>query len=94
MKKGFRLPGRDIKDTAFTTVQACKEECAKTEGCVAFTTAAGTYHKCFLKNKDHAAETANAIAISARMSCYEGKALPSYIIIIKNAKPDSVTPNQ
>ena len=68
------MPGGDIKKIAFTTVQACKEECAKTEGCVAFTTAARTYHKCWLKNKDHAAETADAIAISARMSCYEGKA--------------------
>ena len=67
------MPGGDIKNMAFTTVQACKEECAKTEGCVAFEAAAGTYNRCFLKNKDHAVESANAITISARMSCYEGK---------------------
>ena len=68
------MPGGDIKDIAFTTVQACKEECAKTEGCVAFTTQAGTYNRCYLKNKDHGAESASVTAISARMSCYEGKA--------------------
>ena len=68
------MNGGDIKQVSFTTVQACKEECAKTEGCAAFTTAAGIYNKCLLKNKDHAAESAAAIAISARMSCYEGKA--------------------
>ena len=66
------MSGGDIKRVAFTTVQACKEECAKTEGCVAFTTEAGTYNRCWLKNKDHAAESANAISISVRMSCYEG----------------------
>ena len=62
-----------MKNMAFTTVQACKEECAKTAGCVAFATVAGTNNKCYLKNKDHAAESAVAIAMSARMSCYEGK---------------------
>ena len=67
------MPGGVIKNIAFTTVQACKEECAKTEGCVAFTTAAGTNHRCNLKNQDHGAESANAKTISARMSCYEGK---------------------
>ena len=70
------MPGGVIKKKAFTTVQACKEECAKTEGCVAFRTIAGTYNGCYLKNKDHGAESAyaiaNAIIISARMSCYEG----------------------
>ena len=64
--------GGDIKNITFTTVQACKEECAKTEGCVAFKTKAGTVNQCYLKNKDHAAESAGALAISARMSCYEG----------------------
>ena len=73
-KKGINLPGEDIKTIAFTTVQACKEECAKTEGCTAFTTLAGTYNRCYLKNKDHGAESAYGIAISARMSCYKGKA--------------------
>ena len=68
------MPGGDIiKEIAFTTVQACKEECAKTEGCVAFTTQTGTINKCKLKNKDHGAESAQGVAISARMSCYEGK---------------------
>ena len=57
---------------SFTTVQACKEECAKTEGCVAFSTAAGTDNKCYLKNKDHDAESVKARSISAKMSCYEG----------------------
>ena len=56
---------------AFTTVQACKEECAKTEGCVAFMTAAGTNNQCWLKDKNYGAESANAIFISARMSCYK-----------------------
>ena len=69
-KKGIGLPGGDMKIIAFTTVQACKEECAKTEGCVAFTT--GVSNQCYLKNKDHGAESANAIATSARMSCYAG----------------------
>ena len=64
--------GGDIKEITFTTVQACKEECAKTEGCVAFEAAAGTVNKCRLKNKDHGAEDADATAISARMSCYAG----------------------
>ena len=73
VKKGIVLSGGGIKNVAFTTVQACKEECAKTEGCVAFTTEAGTINRCYLKNKDHAAESSSAIAISARMSCYEGK---------------------
>ena len=66
------MPGGLIKQVSFTTVQACKEECAKTEGCVAFTTAAGTQNKCRLKNKDHGAESAGATAISVRMSCYAG----------------------
>ena len=67
------MPGGDIKNIAFTTVQACMEECAKTEGCVGFEAAAGTYNKCYLKNQDHGAENASEVAISARMSCYEGK---------------------
>ena len=71
-KKGINLSSKPIKAVPFTTVQACKEECTKTEGCVAFTTVAGTSNKCHLKRKDHAAEAPNAIAISARMSCYEG----------------------
>ena len=66
------MPGTNIKSIAFTTVQACKEECAKTEGCVAFTTTAGTNNGCYLKNKDHGAEIVAEITISARMSCYEG----------------------
>ena len=68
-KKGMDLAGGDIKTIAFTTVQACKEECAKTDGCAAFTTSAGTINKCHLKNKDHRAESASARAISVRMSC-------------------------
>ena len=72
LKRGLDLSGGDLKSVAFTTLEECKEECAKTEGCVAFTTVAGTTNLCFLKNKDHAAESANATAISARMSCYEG----------------------
>ena len=74
-KKGVGLPGGDIKQVSFTTVQACKEECAKTEGCVAFTTVAGTYNQslqCLLKHKNHGVESAHAIATSVRMSCYEG----------------------
>ena len=72
MKKGIGLTGGGIKNIAFTTVQACKEECAKTEGCVAFSTAAGTDNKCYLKNKDHDAESVKARSISAKMRCYEG----------------------
>ena len=75
-KKGIDLYYGNIKNISFTTVQDCKEECAKTEGCVAFTTDAGTVNKCFLKNKTHAAESASATAISARMSCYEGNIEP------------------
>ena len=71
-RKGFNLGVGNIKSVTFTTVQACKEECAKTEGCVAFTTVAGTYNKCYLKKKTHAAETANVLTISSFMSC-EGK---------------------
>ena len=33
-------------------------------------------NKCFLKNKDHRAESAHAYSTSARMSCYEGRHLP------------------
>ena len=79
MKKDIAYRGGDIKEVTFTTVQACKEECAKTEGCVAFTTVAGTYNKCGLKNKDHAAEIAHLTAISARMSCYEGIGLLNFL---------------
>ena len=72
LKRGLDMSGGDLKSVAFTTLEACREECAKTEGCVAFTTKAGTTNLCYLKNKDHAAESAGALAISARMSCYEG----------------------
>ena len=72
-KKEINLYGGDIKQVSFTTVEACKEDCAKTEGCVSFTTEAGENNKCWLKNKDHAGESAKAIAVSVRMSCYEGK---------------------
>ena len=72
LKKGIDLLDGTINMVSFTTVQACREECAKTEGCVAFTTAAGTYNTCYLKNKDHGAESPNTATISARMSCYEG----------------------
>ena len=72
LKNGFALNGGFIKNMAFTTVQACKEECAKTEGCVAFTTKAGAFNKCNLKNESHAAERVFSTAISARMSCYQG----------------------
>ena len=40
---------------------------------MAFTTAAGTVNKCWLKNKGHNSESAVTTAISARMSCYEGE---------------------
>ena len=72
MKKDIAYRGGDIKEVTFTTVEACKEECAKTEGCVAFTTVAGTYNKCGLKKESHAAESGMSTAISARMSCYKG----------------------
>ena len=71
-KRGIGLPGGLIKQVSFTTVQACKEECAKTEECAAFVTSPGRQNKCRLKNKDHGVERAEATAISARMSCYEG----------------------
>ena len=72
LKTGIVLIGGDIKSTTFTTVQACKEECAKTEGCVTFTILAGTQNQCYLKNRNHGVESAHAIATSARMSCYAG----------------------
>ena len=72
--KGFSMSGGDIGNKAFTTVQACKEYCAMTEGCVAFVTTAGTENKCWLKNKQHGIEVANPIGISVRMNCdAEGK---------------------
>ena len=72
-KEAINLNRGDIKNVTYTTIEACKEECAKTEGCVAFTTEAGTINICWIKNKDHAVEAAaNEIATSARMSCYEG----------------------
>ena len=66
--------GGDIKKVTFTTVQACKDECAKTEGCVAFTTVmqAWKYNLCHIKNSNHAAESADSTTTSARMSCYKG----------------------
>ena len=70
-KKGFSLPGGEIKSIPFTTIEACKEECAKTEGCVAFNTVAGTWNRCYLKNKDHGAENDAPKSISVRMSCYK-----------------------
>ena len=70
-KKGFSLPGGEIKSIPFTTIEACKEECAKTEGCVAFNTVAGTWNRCYLKNKDHGTETDAPKSISVRMSCYK-----------------------
>ena len=72
-KKGIALPGGDIKHVSFTTVQACKEECAKTKGCVAFETLAGTENKCYIKNEAHAEEKSNPTSTSARMSCYKYK---------------------
>ena len=70
-KKGFSLPGGEIKSIPFTTIEACKEECAKTEGCVAFNTVAGIDNRCYLKNKDHGAESKASKSISVRMSCYK-----------------------
>lgn len=63
----------DIMTTPFTTVEACKEDCANKEGCVAFSTAAATDNGCHLRNKEHHEEGPFAITISVRMSCYEGK---------------------
>ena len=93
MKKDINLGSMNIKHIFVTTVHACKEECAKTEGCVAFVTLAGSYnnyYSCWLKNKTQGAEVAYLGTSTARMSCYEGKAN----IIIKNTKPNLVTPNQ
>ena len=69
LKKGIRLKAGAIKWLSYTTNQACKEECGKTKGCVAFSTVA---EQCRLKNKTHEAETSTKEVISARMSCYEG----------------------
>ena len=67
-KTNINLSGGIIEVVALTTFIACKEKCARTEGCVAFTTKDG---ECRLRNKTHAAESDDAQAISARMSCYE-----------------------
>ena len=75
LKKEIDLLGGTINMVSSTTVQACKEECAKTEGCVAFSTST-SHNLCYLKNKDHGAESADTATISARMSCYEGIDLP------------------
>ena len=78
------MSGGDIGNETFTTVQACKEYCATTEGCVAFVTTAGTENRCWLKNKQHGIEVANPIGISVRMNCdAEGKPMsPIYFITV------------
>ena len=70
------MPVGNIKNIAFTSVGGCKEECAKTEGCVAFSIGFKFLGglRCWLKNKDHGAESASSGTSTARMSCYEGKA--------------------
>ena len=72
IKQGISLKNGDMKNVPFTTIPACKEECAKTEGCVAFGMSTLS-NKCYIKNKDHAAEAATATSTSARMSCTKGK---------------------
>ena len=72
LKKGIELRGGDIKNITFTTAGKCREECEKMSDCVAFSTYAGEENKCVLKNQTHGEETTNGLAMSARMSCYEG----------------------
>ena len=73
LKKGIGLKtSGGIKSTPFTTIEACKDECAKTEKCVAFSTSAGTVNLCRLKNKYCGTEKAGGTKISAFMSCYAG----------------------
>ena len=80
LKRGLDMTGGDMKSVAFTTLEACKEECAKTEGCVAFTTEAGTNNKCYLKNQSYDAEVSGGERyISASMNCYAGTS--PYILI-------------
>ena len=71
MRKNLDLNGGIIKNMAFTTVQACKEECAATEACVAFVIQESNI--CYTKHKGHAAESTNSRMTSARMSCFEGR---------------------
>ena len=84
------MSGGDIGNKTFTTVQACKEYCAMTEGCVAFVTTAGTENRCWLKNKQHGIEVANPIGISVRMNCdAEGKPMsPIYFICALHPTPE------
>ena len=70
-KQGVALIGGNIKSMPFTTLTACEEECARTDGCVAFTKS--STNTCNIKNKDHAAEVADAATTSVRMSCTKGK---------------------
>ena len=69
-KQGIALIGGDIKSMPFTTLTACEEECARTDGCVAFETSPT---KCYIKNKEHAVEVASAASTSVRMSCTKGE---------------------
>ena len=73
MKKGINLSGGDIKNIIFTTIAKCKDECKKSDGCVAFVTKAGTDNKCYLKSKDHGEESSDSISISSRLACYVGE---------------------
>ena len=68
LKKGIDVRSDYITKIAFTTVEACKEKCAKTEGCANFVTAAGTDNHCYLKEDGD--EEPNALTIVGRMSCF------------------------
>ena len=64
--------GGDIDKVSPSSVKACKELCEKTTDCTAFVYYAGDKDECVTKNKWHGDETENAIATTARMSCFEG----------------------
>ena len=81
-KRGIDFSGGLIKLFGFTTLQACQEECAKTDRCVAFEAIAGAINECRLKDKNHGADTTNALAISAKMRCYEGMMIAGIYHII------------
>ena len=69
-KKGFKFLGDSFKSSLFSTVDDCRADCVQTEGCVAFSTRAGTENKCLLFKSDTSLEeAADPIAISVRLSC-------------------------
>ena len=82
LKKGIDVRNDNMKKVAFTTVEACKEKCAKTEGCATFVTAAGTDNHCYLREDGD--EEPNSLTIFGRMSCFQAYDKGNITTIITN----------